>query len=328
MKYSWSLKDFEDLDLYPFDRCSENTVPPRKSVEELKQSVVKLDTAASKLAKKIEKEMKREQNVEANSLAKVKRIMKEMREVQQKPHPAFDVYPSEKDLSFWKVVVQGPVGTPYADGVFLFYIHFKREYPDIAPEIRFVTRIRHANINSYGRVCMSLLDRNWTPETTVSTLFLALYSLLLSPSREDPLDSTLALDFYHADGRYEADIMNAVKMHASKSRAAFCKELTKEELPAHDEKDEKGEKSHGGAKREQLTKPVSMSLDGSDDDDDDANSPPPPSMATPSASAAAAAASAPRSRSAVETSKKKRKSSSDEEDPPTKQKGASRKKRK
>jgi hypothetical protein len=40
------------------------------------------------------------------------------------------------------------------------------------------------------------------------------YGLLLSPDTADPLDSTLALSFYEADGTYEAEILAHTKRYA------------------------------------------------------------------------------------------------------------------
>jgi len=249
---TWTFNPFSDLNHYPLDRCTNKTLPPRRPVLELAHPVMKLSAAVERVAAKIEKEMKRDVNADtALPMLKVKRIMREMRHLLTNPHPAFDIYPSETDLTFWKIVVAGPDSTPYREGVFLMFLHFKGEYPDIAPELRFVTKILHVNCNAYGRVCMSLLDRNWTPETTVETILLAVYSLLLNPCREDPLDSNLSLDYYGAEGGYEAAIMTDVGKYAKKSRAEWRKEFTKEEDLSSAKKAAK----------------FSMSLVDSDDDD-------------------------------------------------------------
>ena len=55
---------------------------------------------------------------------------------------------------------------------------------------------KHCNINAHGRVCHSILDRNWTAETTLGRVFEAVFGMLLSPDVADPLDSTLALAYY------------------------------------------------------------------------------------------------------------------------------------
>ena len=85
--------------------------------------------------------------------------------------------------------------------------------------------IIHCNINCYGKVCHSILDRNWTPDTSMHDIFSCVFGLLLTPDKTDPLDSTLALQAYDDDGSYEASIVDHVGRHAAKSRAEWLAEL-------------------------------------------------------------------------------------------------------
>jgi ubiquitin-protein ligase len=77
------------------------------------------------------------------------------------PHPAYHVYPSGTDLGFWQVLLSGPPGDYYSGGTWLLWIRFPASFPEAPPVIRFQTPILHCNINSTGRVCHSVLDRNW-----------------------------------------------------------------------------------------------------------------------------------------------------------------------
>jgi ubiquitin-protein ligase len=70
----------------------------------------------------------------------------------------------------------------------------------------------------HGKVCPSIFDKNWTPDTGIMTVLQCVYGLLLTPDTTDPLDSTLALAFYDDSGKYEADILMHVKAHANKTR--------------------------------------------------------------------------------------------------------------
>jgi hypothetical protein len=40
------------------------------------------------------------------------RVMKELRQMSMKDHPNYDIYVSEKDFTFWKVVLAGPSDSP------------------------------------------------------------------------------------------------------------------------------------------------------------------------------------------------------------------------
>jgi len=168
------------------------------------------------------------------SSARTKRVMKEMRSLSRQCHPAFDIYPCVDDIFFWRMTMEGPAGTPYAGGVWLLYVQFPEEYPEAAPQIRFITPIRHCNINCYGRICHSILDRNYTIDASILTILQCVYGLLLTPDVSDPLDSTLALSFYDDSGLYETSIINHVKRHATTSRAQWKITLTQQNISKPD----------------------------------------------------------------------------------------------
>jgi ubiquitin-protein ligase len=132
----------------------------------------------------------------ARTRESVKRIMREMKKVHADKHPAIDIFPSTEDVGFWRAIIEGPGGTPYRGGTFAVWIKFPSDYPQMPPEIRFVMPIIHCNINSQGRICHSIFDRNWSPDTTICTVMKLVYGLLLCADTSDPLDSDRALAFY------------------------------------------------------------------------------------------------------------------------------------
>lgn len=81
-------------------------------------------------------------------------------------------------MSFWEIVMSGPEDSPYAEGTFLLYLHADEGYPTSAPKARFVTRIKHPNVNAHGRICHSILDRDWTTDTAMADVLSSVYALL------------------------------------------------------------------------------------------------------------------------------------------------------
>ena len=103
--------------------------------------------------------------------------------------------------------------------------------------MRFVTPIKHANVNPHGRICHSVLDRDWTVETSLHDVLSWVYGLLLTPETSDPVDTHLAQLFFKADGSYEAAILAHVKAHAAmKSLAEW-----KAKLGGPDDDEEQGQ---------------------------------------------------------------------------------------
>ncbi|USW57709.1 Putative ubiquitin-conjugating enzyme E2, von Willebrand factor, type A, U-box [Septoria linicola] len=140
----------------------------------------------------------------------------------------YDVYVSESDMSFWKVVMDGPEGSPYQGGTFLLYLHAGESYPTFAPEARFVTRMMHPNINAHGRICHALLSRDWTSDITMTNLLDTVFGLLMQAEVGDA-SNTLVLDYHHDQVDFADEVRKHVGKHAKKTRRQWKKELIGED---------------------------------------------------------------------------------------------------
>jgi ubiquitin-protein ligase len=100
------------------------------------------------------------------------------------------------------------------------------EYPMFAPTARFITPIYHPNINRHGRICHSILDRNWTLDTSNSDLINNIYSLLLVPEFSDPINTVVTLIYHGIEVQFKEEAQKHVQKHAGKSRAEWRKEIT------------------------------------------------------------------------------------------------------
>ena len=78
-----------------------------------------------------------------------------------------------------------PPDSTYTGGTYLLYLDMDEYYPRSPPKARFVTPILHPNINKHGRICHSILDRDWTSDTTLVSLLNVIWSLLLVPNKDD-----------------------------------------------------------------------------------------------------------------------------------------------
>uniref|UniRef100_A0A6B2KXV2 UBC core domain-containing protein n=1 Tax=Arcella intermedia TaxID=1963864 RepID=A0A6B2KXV2_9EUKA len=212
--FSWDFSKFTNL---PLDICSDEVVPNRQLPELIQKPVVPLETSFETQSKSdIVRSRERE-------------ILFQMKKLIQEPHPSIDIYPCESDISFWRMIIEGPSETPYENGVWLVYLLFPAGYPSEAPEVRFVTPIRHCNVNQYGKVCHSIFTRNWTSDTSIHQLLSCVYGLMLTPETDDPLDTDLALLYFTEREAYNNAISQHVKKHAFKSKQLW-KEDFKDEV--------------------------------------------------------------------------------------------------
>jgi ubiquitin-protein ligase len=153
----------------------------------------------------------------SNVAGRSRRIMREIARYARDQHPAIEVFPSEERLDLWQLLLRGPEDTPYAGGVFRLWMLFPKEYPAEAPECRFQTRVYHCNINSSGKVCHSVFDRNWTTDMTVRQILDCVYGLLMAPEPDDPLDSVLAMQYLSEPTAYASAAAECTRTHASSS---------------------------------------------------------------------------------------------------------------
>ncbi len=195
-------------EIWNFGTINDSTTPPMKKPAELKQSSSEISSRCY-----------------SNITSSNSRIEAQILGIMKSPHPNIDVYINDDNVRFWKLVFVGPDGTPYGGGTWLAYMAFPEEFPNLPPTVRFVTPIKHCNINSYGKVCHSILDRNYTPNTAVALILQCIYGLLLNPDTTDPLDTNLSMLYYAAEGEYEAQIIKHTKDNASKSRKKWKAEL-------------------------------------------------------------------------------------------------------
>ena len=98
----------------------------------------------------------------------------------------------KKNLFKWKGTIIGPKDTPYTGGIFKLQIYLSIEYPLKPPQVKFITKIYHPNINENGNICLDILKNKWSPILTISKLLLSICSLLSDPNTSDPLVPEIA----------------------------------------------------------------------------------------------------------------------------------------
>tara|TARA_B110000305_G_C19195062_1_gene518426 strand:- start:350 stop:793 length:444 start_codon:yes stop_codon:yes gene_type:complete len=122
----------------------------------------------------------------------LKRIQRELVELEEDPPANCSAGPIGDDLSHWSATIMGPDDSPYNGGIFFLDIHFPADYPFKPPKIVFKTRIYHCNINSSGGICLDILKDEWSPALTISKVLLSICSLLTDANPNDPLVPEIA----------------------------------------------------------------------------------------------------------------------------------------
>lgn len=133
----------------------------------------------------------------------LRRIQKELKDLQTDPPANCSAGPIGEDMFKWEGVIMGPSDSPYQGGVFKLEILFPVDYPFKPPKIQFTTKIYHPNINTAGLICLDILKQQWSPALTISKVLLSITSLLTDPNPDDPFVPEIAQLYKANKAKYE-----------------------------------------------------------------------------------------------------------------------------
>ncbi|KAI4924500.1 hypothetical protein J4E85_007615 [Alternaria conjuncta] len=93
------------------------------------------------------------------------------------------------DLTTLDVLLAGPVGTPYAGGVWRLHLDIPPTYPTAPPTAQFRTRLWHPNIDeATGSVCVETLKRDWSSSLKLRDVLVTISCLLIQPNPASALN--------------------------------------------------------------------------------------------------------------------------------------------
>jgi ubiquitin-protein ligase len=119
------------------------------------------------------------------------------------------------NMLHWDVLLFGPTGTPYENGMFHIDVVIPGTYPFCPPNVRFVTRIFHCNVSETGSICMDILKDEWSPALTISKVIMSVSSLLAECNPDDPLSMDVALLYRQDRDQHDAVARQWTHMYAN-----------------------------------------------------------------------------------------------------------------
>ncbi|CAK9061583.1 unnamed protein product [Durusdinium trenchii] len=117
----------------------------------------------------------------------VKRLRKEQRDFDLAGWN-FDLAPVEDEdieplSDTWSATFQGPMGTPYENGLFRLKIRIPEDYPFRPPRINFETKVWCPHVNPrHGSIELDLLSDHWSPALSLAKVIASIIGLLEAPS--------------------------------------------------------------------------------------------------------------------------------------------------
>lgn len=144
------------------------------------------------------------------------RLKKEAHDLVENPLEWGSAEPVGGDLFKWTATVLGPEGSPYQGGIFTLSFTLPTEYPFKAPDVVFVTKVYHPNVNqSTGEICADLLKEQWKPSLNLKWVLGVIRSMLQSPSADSPLEEEIASQLKNDRDAFDKNAAKWTKQYAT-----------------------------------------------------------------------------------------------------------------
>ncbi|PWN37720.1 UBC-like protein [Meira miltonrushii] len=146
----------------------------------------------------------------------LRRLTREVVKLQKSPPDGIGIEVGEQDILDIDGWIQGPAGTPYADGFFKVNFQFiGTDFPAGPPKCSMRTKIFHPNIHANGEICVSTLKKDWNPSYGIEHILTVIKCLLISPNPDSALDPEAASLLQEAYEEYASTASIWTRIHAS-----------------------------------------------------------------------------------------------------------------
>jgi len=162
--------------------------------------------------------------------AVVKRLLNEIKQVASGSDKVWahsgegiHIFPAPDSINFWRVLIEGPPDSPFQGGVFQLNVMIPENYPFRPPNIMFETPVYHCNVSDSGKICLGLLQENWSPGLSVPKAIEAVRIMLKNPDTDNSLRQWIAeltiayRNSNGADTRYLEKAQEMTRQHAARS---------------------------------------------------------------------------------------------------------------
>jgi len=89
---------------------------------------------------------------------------------------------------------------------------FSEDYPQKAPEVKFKTKIFHPNVYADGRICLDILEKQWSPIYDIAAILTSIQSLLCDPNPASPANAEAARLFETDKAQYISRVKEIVEL--------------------------------------------------------------------------------------------------------------------
>lgn len=135
--------------------------------------------------------------------------------INQFPCAGIRIIVNEQHLADIQADIDGPTGTPYEAGTFRMRLTLPSDYPSSPPKGFFTTKIFHPNVSTSGDICVNVLKRDWTADTTLGHVLMVVRCLLIQPFPDSALNEEAGRLLLEAYEEYDKHARLMTSIHAA-----------------------------------------------------------------------------------------------------------------
>lgn len=145
------------------------------------------------------------------STAARKRLMRDFKRLQKDPPTGIQAAPLDNNVMAWQAVIFGPDDTPWEGGTFKLLLEFTEDYPNKPPVVKFLSKLFHPNVYSDGKICLDILQNQWSPIYDIAAILTSIQSLLSDPNPASPANAEASQLFERDRREYNKRVREVVE---------------------------------------------------------------------------------------------------------------------
>ena len=124
-----------------------------------------------------------------------RRILRDLKKItDDKAHSnLYAVKVDSQKLNHWDITLFGTPDSLWSGGTFKMTVDFPDDYPHAAPDVRFVDIPFHPNVYQNGKICIDILQANWSSSYDIAAVMTAITVLMADPNPNSPANNEAAV---------------------------------------------------------------------------------------------------------------------------------------
>ena len=141
-----------------------------------------------------------------------RRLIKDLKKIQgETTDDSIMAMPDEKNILKWEAIICGPDDTEWEGGIFKLELVFSDAYPNKPPNVKFISNIFHPNVYKDGKICLDILQNNWSPVYDVQSILISIQQLMTDPNNKSPANMEASQLHQNNYKEYQRRVREVVK---------------------------------------------------------------------------------------------------------------------